>query len=158
MRRIAPLVLALVGAAACSSGSDIFVPPDPTEIEFAPELNVDFSRMTETPTGLWYEELQAGVGDLPTAGDSIYVLYSGWISDGTLFGSATDPDDPFGFLFLVDGIIPGFLEGVAAMREGGISKFVIPPHLGYGSRPFGPIPAWSTLVFEVQLRSIVRPE
>jgi FKBP-type peptidyl-prolyl cis-trans isomerase len=158
MRRIAPLVLALLGAAACSGDPDVFVPPDPTEIEFAAELNVDFIRMTETATGLWYEELQQGAGDLPVAGDSIYVLYSGWLSDGTLFDSATNPDDPLDFVFLVDAIIAGFAEGVAGMRPGGIRRLVIPPHLGYGSRVFGPIPAWSTLVFEVNVLRIARPQ
>lgn len=154
--RFAPLVLAVVAVTAACSADDVFVPADPTQLSYAPELDIDFARMTQTPSGLWYEDLQVGEGEAPIAGDSVFVLYSGWLVDGTLFDSVTDPDDALYFVYLVDSIIAGFAEGVGGMREGGIRKLVVPPHLGYGSQPRGPIPAYSTLVFQVTLLDVRR--
>lgn len=150
-------VLALLTAAACVGESDPVEPPDPTELNYAVELDIDFARMTQTASGLWYEDLQVGEGEPPVAGDSVFVLYSGWLHTGFLFDSVTDPDDALGFHFLVDAVIPGFAEGVLSMREGGIRKLVIPPHLGYGSQPRQGVPGNSTLVFQVNLLDVRRP-
>lgn len=159
MKRSFLPVLALwaLALAACSS-DNIVVPPNPVDLEYADELDIDFSRMTQTGSGLWYEDLEVGEGDLPMPGDSVYVLYSGWLPDGTLFDSATDPEDPLGFVYLLDPIIPGFLEGVGGMRPGGARKLVIPPALGYGPSGRGLIPPNSTIVFRIELERITRPE
>lgn len=149
-RTFTPLILALATTSACS-GSDPIAPPDPTEIQYDASLGIDFGRMTETASGLWYEDLQVGTGEQPVAGDSVFILYTGWLPNGTSFDSVTDPDDALGFVFLVERLIPGFEEGIATMREGGIRKLVIPPDLGYGSAGRGPIPSNSVLIFQVNL-------
>lgn len=150
-------VLALLAAAACIGEPDVVGPPDPTELTYADELDIDFARMTQTTSGLWYEDLQVGEGEMPIAGDSVFVLYSGWLHNGILFDSVTDPDDALGFHFLIDAVIPGFVEGLQSMREGGIRKLVIPPHLGYGAQPRQGVPSNSTLVFQVNLLDVRRP-
>jgi FKBP-type peptidyl-prolyl cis-trans isomerase len=51
-------------------------------------------------------------------------------------------------------MIPGFDYGVQGMKVGGTRNITIPPELGYGSRESGPIPANSTLIFEVKLEKV----
>ena len=51
----------------------------------------------------------------------------------------------------VAGMIKGFSEGLKLMPKGAKYRFWISPELGYGEAANGPIPANSTLVFDVEL-------
>ena len=50
-------------------------------------------------------------------------------------------------------VIQGWDEGIALLKKGGKAQFIIPSSIGYGKRGGGPIPPYSTLVFEVELVS-----
>lgn len=107
-----------------------------------------------TTDGLIYEDLQVGTGATAQAGDSISVNYTGWLADGTKFDSSLDRGQTFDFTLGAGNVITGWDEGVVGMKVGGIRLLVIPPSLGYGATANGPIPANSTLTFEVQLVAI----
>ncbi|NUU48256.1 hypothetical protein HP438_14895 [Sphingomonas zeae] len=51
----------------------------------------------------------------------------------------------------VDGVIPGFSEGLQLPGRGGIVRLCVPAALGYGAQASGPIPANADLVFQVEL-------
>lgn len=122
---------------------------------FAPELGVDLEAMTETASGLMYQDLVVGDGDTAQSGDTVSVHYTGWLKDGTQFDSSVDRGTPFEFHLGAGQVIPGWDEGVAGMRVGGKRKLVIPPELGYGDRGAGGvIPGGATLVFDVELLEI----
>ncbi len=53
--------------------------------------------------------------------------------------------------FPVEGVIPGFSEGLQMMAKGSTWRFCVPAALGYGAQASGPIPANSDLVFQVEL-------
>jgi FKBP-type peptidyl-prolyl cis-trans isomerase FkpA len=144
--------LMLATLAACTIDEDIL---DPTEYEYDPELSIDLDEMTKTESGLYFEETTVGEGDIAAAGDSVNVLYTGWLPNGTEFDTNRDTEVLLGFTIGVTPIIPGFAEGVAGMREGGARKLVIPPHLAYGARGQGIIPPNATIVFEIELVSVV---
>lgn len=105
---------------------------------------------TRTSTGLYYQDLEPGEGPAATAGQEVAVLYRGWLADGTLFDQRQDPANPFRFPLPAGWVIARWDEGVAGLRPGGLRRLLIPPSLGYGDRPNGPIPANSVLVFEIR--------
>lgn len=105
-----------------------------------------------TESGLKYEELTVGDGAEATAGRTVTVHYTGWLTDGQKFDSSKDRNDPFAFVLGGGMVIKGWDEGVQGMKVGGVRRLTIPPQLGYGVRGAGGvIPPNATLIFEVEL-------
>jgi FKBP-type peptidyl-prolyl cis-trans isomerase FkpA len=110
---------------------------------------------TTTASGLQYEDIKLGEGDPATAGKTVAVHYTGWLTDGKKFDSSKDRGQPFEFPLGGGRVIKGWDEGVQGMKVGGVRKLTIPASLGYGSRGAGGvIPPDATLVFEVELLKI----
>jgi peptidylprolyl isomerase len=109
------------------------------------------AKAVTTESGLRYEDIVVGTGPSPQSGQEVIVHYTGMFVDGTKFESSRDGGQPIKFPIGVGRVIKGWDEGVITMKVGGKRKLVIPPQLGYGARPAGPIPPNSTLVFEVEL-------
>ncbi len=120
------------------------------------EANAKRTGVVQTASGLQYEVLKQGTGAKPAATDKVKVHYHGTLIDGTVFDSSVDRGEPVSFE--LNRVIPGWTEGVQLMNVGSKYRFVIPSDLGYGSRPAGSIPPFSTLIFEVELLDIVQPE
>lgn len=101
------------------------------------------------------EDLVVGTGDTATAGQTVVVHYTGWLTNGTKFDSSVDRNDPFDFKLGAGRVIAGWDQGVAGMQVGGKRKLTIPPQLGYGERGAGGvIPPNATLVFDVELLAV----
>ncbi len=100
------------------------------------------------------EDLVVGEGATASAGQTVVVHYTGWLTNGTKFDSSHDRNQPFAFDLGQGQVIKGWDQGVAGMKVGGKRKLTIPPDMGYGARGIGPIPPNSTLVFEVDLLDI----
>jgi FKBP-type peptidyl-prolyl cis-trans isomerase len=107
-----------------------------------------------TGSGLKYVDEVVGTGESPSPGKMVTVHYTGWLEDGTKFDSSVDRGSPFEFPIGTGRVIKGWDEGVMTMKFGGKRKLIIPPNLGYGAIPQGPIPANSTLIFEVELLGV----
>jgi len=109
--------------------------------------------VTVTKSGLQIETLKEGTGDSPKPTDTVKVHYTGKLIDGTVFDSSVERGQPISFP--LNGVIPGWTEGLQLMKVGGKARLVIPPELGYGAAGAPPtIPPNSTLVFEVELLGI----
>ena len=65
--------------------------------------------MTTTPSGLKYEDLQAGTGVAAKSGDTVEVHYTGWLTNGTKFDSSHDRRQPFSFKLGAGKVIQGVL-------------------------------------------------
>jgi FKBP-type peptidyl-prolyl cis-trans isomerase len=108
----------------------------------------------ETSSGLQYEVITMGTGDKPGPQDVVKVHYTGMLMDSTKFDSSLDRGEPA--QFGVNQVITGWQEGIQLMPVGSKFKFYIPYELGYGEQGTGPIPPYSTLLFEVELLEIVK--
>lgn len=101
-------------------------------------------------------------GGVPSAsakvGDTVSVNYTGKLVDGTVFDSNIDPQfghvEPFVFPLGVGQVITGWDEGIVGMKVGEKKTLTISPDKGYGENAVGPIPANSTLIFEVEVLAI----
>jgi FKBP-type peptidyl-prolyl cis-trans isomerase FklB len=106
------------------------------------------------PSGLQYESLVEGEGDIPTADKQVKCHYHGTLIDGTVFDSSVERNEPA--VFPVNGVIQGWVEALQLMSVGSKWKLYIPSELAYGPNGAGgAIGPNSTLVFEVELLEIL---
>ncbi len=100
-------------------------------------------------SGLQYKILAEGNGVMPAAEDTVEVHYKGTLIDGTEFDSSHNRGETA--TLALNQFIPGWVEGMQKVSEGGKIELYIPAALAYGSQQMGTIPAGSTLIFEVEL-------
>lgn len=123
--------------------------PAPADVAAAP------ADATTTESGLAYKELTPGDGKThPTAASTVKVNYTGWTTDGEMFDSSVVRKEPA--VFPLNGVIPGWTEGVQLMTVGSKFRFWIPGKLAYGDTPKRPGAPAGTLVFDVELLEIVK--
>lgn len=106
---------------------------------------------TVSGTGLKYIRMNKTDGAAVTPGSTVSVHYTGYLLDGTVFDSSVSRGEPIAFPIGEGRVIKGWDEGIAYLKVGEKARLIIDPELGYGSRAMGPIPANSTLVFDVEL-------
>ena len=105
-----------------------------------------------TASGLQYEVVKQGTGPKPKETDTVKVDYTGTKIDGTKFDSSVDRGQPASFP--LNGVIPGWTEGLQLMPVGSEYKLVIPAELAYGENAPPTIGPNATLIFDVKLISI----
>ncbi|MFD7024511.1 FKBP-type peptidyl-prolyl cis-trans isomerase [Promicromonospora sukumoe] len=103
----------------------------------------------EEPTELVVEPLIEGDGAEVTKDQTVTVQYAGCLLDGTSFDSSWSRGTPTSFP--LNGVIPGWTNGIAGQKVGSQVLLVVPADQGYGDQENGAIPANSTLVFVVDI-------
>ena len=122
-------------------------------LEFLEE-NKKREGVIELPSGLQYEVIVQGDGELPAASDTVKCHYHGTLIDGTVFDSSVERGEPAELP--VNAVIPGWVEALQLMPEGSKWRLYIPPELAYGEQGAGGvIKPNSTLIFEIELLEIV---
>lgn len=154
------LFASLLAAASCNNEVTGLEPPsDPTTETFAASVGVDLAQMTRLDNGVYYRDLGIGTGaEVTDSLISVNVTYAGFLKDGTLFASGTNES------FSLALVIPGLRSGLFGMKVGGRRKVVIPSELAYGGRSQRGsdgkilIPRQSTLIYDVEVLNVVKPE
>lgn len=107
-------------------------------------------------SGLQYIVVEKGSGDSPKDNDVVSIQYTGYLSNGKMFQSSLDQDEPIMFAVGKNMVIPGFDEVVRYMREGAKFRVLIPWQLGYGKEGYPPdIPPKENLIFDVEFIGVV---
>ncbi|WP_417346349.1 FKBP-type peptidyl-prolyl cis-trans isomerase [Ferrimonas sp.] len=119
--------------------------------------NADKPGVTVTESGLQYEVLVKGEGQLPSREDAVTVHYKGQLVDGTVFQDTRADSDAQPRQVALINSIAGWEEGLQLMPVGSTYKFTIPAELGYGTQGMGAIPPGSALVFEIELIDTNKP-
>jgi FKBP-type peptidyl-prolyl cis-trans isomerase FkpA/FKBP-type peptidyl-prolyl cis-trans isomerase FklB len=105
------------------------------------------------PSGVLVTTIKPGTGPTPAATDKVKVHYHGTLTDGTVFDSSVQRNEPA--TFPLNQVIKCWTEGVQQMKVGGKSRLVCPAEVAYGDRGAPPrIKPGATLVFDVELLSI----
>lgn len=105
-----------------------------------------------TADGLRYYDIIVGTGTTAVATHQADVSFVGTLNDGTAFQGGTG-EFTYTVLATPEQVIPGFDEGVAGMKAGGVRRVEIPASLAYGSTGHGVIPPNTTLTFELTLNA-----
>ena len=114
------------------------------------ESNGARSEVTTTASGLQFEVLEAGTGEMPGENSTVTVHYRGTLIDGTEFDSSYLLGQPA--RFSINGVISGWTEALKMMNVGGKYRLVLPPEIAYGAQGSPPdIGSNATLIFEVEL-------
>jgi FKBP-type peptidyl-prolyl cis-trans isomerase FklB len=117
------------------------------------EENGKREGVVTTKSGLQYEVVKKAEGAQPKPTDVVTVHYEGKLTDGSVFDSSIQRGSPIDLP--VNGVIPGWVEGLQLMHVGEKYKLYIPSELAYGAQSPSPaIPANSVLVFDLELLSI----
>lgn len=95
-----------------------------------------------------------GVGKEVEKGDKAEVQYIGTLQNGQEFDNSYKKGESFTFTVGDNKVIDGWNEGIVGMKAGGQRILIIPSHLAYGSKGYGPIPANATVVYAIELVSI----
>ena len=105
------------------------------------------------PDGLQYRIMSPGFGKRPGPADTVQIVYSGKLINGTLFDGASAG---LPAAVSINALIRGMNEALQMMHAGERWQVVIPSNLGFGpaGAANGAIPPNQTLVFDITLVSI----
>jgi FKBP-type peptidyl-prolyl cis-trans isomerase len=112
------------------------------------------NKITTKPTasGLYYIEKVKGTGPQIHAGNKVSVQYTGTLLNGKKFDSSRDRGGkPFDVEVGKGNVIKGWDEGLLHMCKGGRATLICPSSIAYGEQEMGSIPAYSTLVFDIEV-------
>lgn len=119
------------------------------------ELDQIAAGFEKTASGLRYQYIVKGSGKQATKGSKVSVHYKGQLQNGTEFDNSYKRKQPIEFTVGIGQVIEGWDEGIMLLNVGDKARFVIPSHLGYGSRGAGGvIPPNATLIFDVELMDV----
>ena len=115
------------------------------------------AKLTRTPSGLLYLDLEIGGGMSPTLHDTVKVHYRGTFADDSEFDDSRTDSTLNGAPLesIVSELIDGWAEGLLSMHVGGKRILVIPPELAFGSRGHPKVAPNSTLFYEVELVEVI---
>jgi FKBP-type peptidyl-prolyl cis-trans isomerase len=135
-------------------------------------LKVNNITTTPNPSGLYYINKQVGTGATPA--DSNWLIYSyvarsiddvvyeTTIKDTAklydifgIYSTTTHYGSTYRQFFSKSIPTSGLAEGLSMMKEGGKARLIIPSKIGFGKNGFSLVPAYTTIIYDVELQKVV---
>lgn len=91
------------------------------------------NQAVTTASGLIYIITKRGDGEQIKNGDEVIVNYTGLLTNGAMFDSSLQRNEPFSFPVGAGMVIQGWDEGLANLCIGDHATLIIPPSIGYGA-------------------------
>lgn len=105
--------------------------------------------------GMYIVHMEEGEGAQAVKGKKVSVHYTGKLLNGEIFDSSLNRGQPIQVTLGANQVIQGWETGIPELKVGGKALLIIPFDMGYGDRPAGTIPPYSTLLFEVELIEVM---
>jgi len=111
-------------------------------------------------SGIYFRILVPGTGKEVEPGDTITINYEGRFLNGKFFDSTKKRNQPFQFVYGTEWqVVKGLEEAIGMMKEGEKSLVILPSDLAFGNEgsSTGMIPPFTSLIFEVEILSVISP-
>ncbi len=141
------IVCATLLAGACNKDTNL---QEKEATDLAKYLKDSNITVTPTSSGLYFIKRKTGIGPQAAVGKTVKVHYTCKSLKGKVYNTSVG-GSPFTFKIGTVNLIAGFLEGILLMREGDTATLIMPSKLGYGDTQYVEIPAYSPLIFELEL-------
>jgi peptidylprolyl isomerase len=156
MKRVITVLLAVLALQATAQDKGKATDKKSKDSPKIESKKVKKPKTVKTASGLEYTITEKGNGKKPQKGDKISVHYTGKLTNDTVFDSSVKRGIPFEFRVGEGMVVKGWDEAFLLLQEGDKATIKFGPALGYGETDNGPIPANSTLIFDVEFLKIVQ--
>lgn len=123
------------------------------EAEYFAKLTKENPNIKKSDKGFYYEVLKEGTGRQCEYGLIAVFDYKGSFINGQLYDQTYGNRPPITHA-VTEGMMPGLIEGLCIMKEGGHYRFYIPSELAFGSTGTDGIPPYTTVIYEVELHEV----
>jgi FKBP-type peptidyl-prolyl cis-trans isomerase len=116
--------------------------------------NLKNAEVNEVEPGLQYIVLSSDDknSESPKLTDTITAHFHGTLTDGTVFWSSVDTNEPL--TVKLSGLITGCQKIISLMKKGDKWRVFIDPSMAYGDEGRPGIPSNSILIFDIELLDI----
>ncbi|MFT7004631.1 MAG: FKBP-type peptidyl-prolyl cis-trans isomerase FkpA [Sulfurimonas sp.] len=119
------------------------------------EKNSKKDGVVVTKSGLQYKVTKFGKGESPKLESTVIIDYKASLVDGYEFDNTYNTKKP-AHLSMIN-VVNGLKEGLMLMKAGSKFTLYIPSSLGYGDVQMVDIPPNSVLIFEIELKEVIKP-
>ncbi len=113
------------------------------------------------PSGLKKILIRKGTGEMAKAFNNVIMQFTGYVLNKKgykrVFQSSLTNSTLAVFQLGIGRMVKGLDEGIATMKVGEKSTFIVPPALGFGKEKSGIVPGNSTLYFDIELLNSINP-
>lgn len=133
-------------------------------------MRVNYPNFKQTPSGLYWNIIEEGTGDIPTKGKYILFNYTGYNLDLEAFETNLSDNAKLHDLYNLgthyvpkftqyrgetNRLLPGLDEALSLMKAGSKIRVIMPSDLAYGSTTHSILKPYSSLIYDIYLERII---